>query len=101
MEEESAEIMPLTYPHMTQRRKDTSTAIFAATGFPSLPKAGSNFQLVTASIAFSSSPMPKLLITRRLVGFPFSSTIKTKITERSIFAFRASSGYVGGGDDKS
>jgi hypothetical protein len=54
-------------------RKVTSTLICTATGLPSFI-AGSNFQVFTASIAFSSSPRPSVRATRMSRARPSGPT---------------------------
>jgi len=54
-------------------RKVTSTLICTATGLPSFI-AGSNFHVFTASIAFSSSPRPRVRATRMSRARPSGPT---------------------------
>src|SRR5215467_6658549 len=67
-----------------------------ATGLPSF-RAGSNFHLFTASIAFSSRPKPRLRDTLRSRGFPSGPTIRLSTHTPWYFALRASSEYSGSG----
>src|SRR5260370_40512345 len=52
------------------RRKVTSIGTIVATTFPLGPTAGLNFQPLTASIAFSSSPRPGPFTTQLLTAQP-------------------------------
>src|SRR2546426_8647438 len=70
-------------------RKLTSTLMRTATGDP-LREAGLNFQVWTASIAFSSSPRPSGFTTRKSVTFPWASTTIHKTTVPWYLALRAS-----------
>jgi NAD(P)-dependent dehydrogenase (short-subunit alcohol dehydrogenase family) len=55
------------------RRKLTSICACTVTGLPSLTP-GLNLHFLTASIAFSSSPKPRLWRTRMLMALPEGST---------------------------
>src|SRR5580704_19362854 len=61
------------YPPAQYSRKLTSTLICTATGLPSF-MAGSKRQVLTASMAFSSSPRPKLRATLMSRGLPSGPT---------------------------
>ena len=61
------------------RRKTTSMLIWTATGRPSL-SAGSKRHLLTASVAFSSRPMPSERAMRRFRGWPSASMIAQSMT---------------------
>ena len=59
--------------------------------------AGSNFQVFTASIAFSSRPSPRLRATRISRGLPSGPTTSQRTQVPWYFALRASSEYSGSG----
>ena len=78
------------------KRKLTSTLIWKATGLPFL-RAGSNVHLRTASIASSSSPIPRLRATLMFRALPSVSTISHSTQVPWWPAARASSEYSGSG----
>src|SRR5439155_26233096 len=70
--------------------KLTSTFNSTRTGLP-FSIAGLNLYCSTASLAFSSSPMPTPRITRTWLGLPLVSTHRFTRTFPATFALRASS----------